>query len=171
MKQRNIVQIVKMMLCVQGDGQCKFGRRISNRGCFQGNITREALQLCYFLFLALTLFVANLDYDLTDVFLIPLRQSAKGGPRSRPNTYHVRHCFLDIFEVPDLLVHERLDIICFDGLIHVFHLLSAPSEDTTDRADVAQNIQKARCALADSTPQEADDADDAFNLDGFERLR
>ena len=77
MKQRNIVQIVQNVICAQGDGQCKLGRRISNRACFQERITREALQLCHFLFCALTLFVANLDYDLTDVFLIPLRQLAR----------------------------------------------------------------------------------------------
>ena len=81
-----------------------------------------------FFSLPATLFITNLDHNLTNMFLIPLRPLAWrlfDTGQLFSETYHVRHCFFDLFELPNLLVNKWLDLIGFYCLIHILHLLTA----------------------------------------------
>ena len=86
------------------------------------------------------------------------------------STYHILICITSLSKSEDLVVHDRVNVVGFNGPNHISHQLLAANIDTTDSADVAQSIQDARLLIRVETTQEANHTDDTLELDSLEAL-
>lgn len=83
---------------------------------------------------------------------------------------HIPVRLLHLLQSKDLLIHDRLDAISVNRLVHLLKLLPRSHNHAAHRTDVGQAVHKARLVLAEAA-QEADDGDESLGPDGFERLR
>jgi hypothetical protein len=83
---------------------------------------------------------------------------------------HVLVSLLSLVESEDLLVDDRLDIVGFDGTVHLLELLPAANKHATHGADVVEALEESRLLLSLGAGQETNDGDHAVEGNGFEGL-
>lgn len=82
---------------------------------------------------------------------------------------HVLIRILRLVNREHLLVDHRLDVIRLNGAVHILELQARPDKDATNGADIGEAVEIARLIALRAT-QEADDGNDAVDLDRLEGL-
>lgn len=95
----------------------------------------------------------DLDAKLAEMLLVP----------------HVLIGVSGFIEREDLVIDNRMDVVHFDGAVHVLELQSTADKNTANSADVYQTVQEAWLLLCHAT-HEADDGDDTVDSNGCEGL-
>ena len=82
---------------------------------------------------------------------------------------HVLVGLLGLLEGEDLLVDNGVNVVGLNGAVHVLKLVAAADQEAADGGDAAQDLQEAGLLVA-GAGEEANDADEAVDADGLERL-
>ncbi len=76
-----------------------------------------------------------------------------------------------LLERKDLVVQHRMDVVGLYRPIHILELQPRAHKQAADGAQLAQTVQQRRLLFVRGASEEADDGDDAIDLDGLERLQ